>query len=170
MLSSWSDLAFVVVHVLCLGLTLPVLSAFGLRLRPFGVVPRWRHVEATAADLGVLWQPGAIVPGSRQANGFADLFTLILTIALVILVVGCATLATLVIRRGWERRDELAVRTAMGATRGALRRDVFGDWLALLAIGTASGVGLGKLIDCSAVPQGRGGKSSEGKGGHRGKG
>ena len=141
------DLGFVLVQVLCVGVALPVLSAFTTAGWPPQLRSRWAHAQAPASNLGFEWLPDAITPGMRQASGFGDLMSLLLALGLVVLLVGCATQGTLVLRRGWEQREELSTHTALGATRADLRRLVLGNWLRLLAIGTALGVGLGLGLD-----------------------
>ncbi len=61
----------------------------------------------------------------------------------LILVAGCAYLATLLSARIAGRRQELALRVALGAGRGRIARQLLVETLLLIAAGAASGVFLG---------------------------
>ena len=61
---------------------------------------------------------------------------------MLILLVVCANVANLVLVRGVSRRGELAVRLALGASRGRLLRLLFVENLVLAIPGALGGVAL----------------------------
>jgi predicted permease len=67
------------------------------------------------------------------------LFTLLVIVALVLLI-ACGNIANLQLARATGRRHELSVRTALGATRATLVRQLFSESAILSAAGAAAGV------------------------------
>lgn len=60
----------------------------------------------------------------------------------VVLLVGCANTANLLLARAADRRRELAVRSAIGASRADLIRQLLVEGMVLAAIGAAGGIAL----------------------------
>jgi putative ABC transport system permease protein len=65
---------------------------------------------------------------------------LLLAAAAVVFVIACSNVANLILARSVRREGELAVRAALGASHGALRRTLLGESLVLCGAGAALGV------------------------------
>jgi len=65
---------------------------------------------------------------------------LLLAAAAVVFVIACSNVANLILGRSVRRESELAVRAALGAGRGALRRTLLAESLVLCAAGAALGL------------------------------
>lgn len=130
--------------------------AFG-RLKP-GIGPEQAaaQLNAVAEQLGReypdtdhgmklrLTPPGLVDPNVRSA-AIAFGGALMLTVALV-LMIACTNLASLLLARAARRRKEIAVRMALGATRGRVVIQLLNESLLLSAIGAGLGLVLGGML------------------------
>jgi putative ABC transport system permease protein len=71
---------------------------------------------------------------------------LLLAAAAIVFVIACSNVANLILARSVRREGELAVRAALGASRGALRRTLLAESLVLCGAGAVLGVLLARPL------------------------
>ena len=84
--------------------------------------------------------------GSQLAAPARTILLLLLAAAAVVFVIACSNVANLILGRSVRRESELAVRAALGASRGALRRTLLAESLVLCLAGAALGLLLAKPL------------------------
>ena len=128
-------------------------AAYG-RLRP-GVSTQVATVELKGLvsamrkefDLAPAWAQGAVVIGLQESlvGGVRSTLLVLLCAVAFLLLVAVANVANLLLVRTEERRHDLAVRAALGASPRVLAGLVMGESLVLGVLGGAFGVGLAYL-------------------------
>lgn len=119
-------------------------------------------LQATAADLteiarrmqkggpkGEFPEKFAIVPQflvDTLIGNFKSTLSALLGAALLLLLIACSNVANLLLARATSRELEIAMRAAMGASRGRLMRQLLVESLLLAAIAAAAGCGLAFLV------------------------
>ena len=94
---------------------------------------------------------------SSVRNQFRDPLRLLFALVGLLLLVACAAVANLLLARGCARQRELAVRTAIGASRSRLLRQLLVEGLLLSASGSAVGLlistwSAGMLVEWLSTP------------------
>jgi putative ABC transport system permease protein len=82
-------------------------------------------------------------------------FYMLLGAATVLLLIACSNLAGMLLSRGWARQEELAIRAALGASRGRIFRQILAESCLLGAAGGLAGIAfaaLGVRVFCAAAP------------------
>jgi predicted permease len=82
----------------------------------------------------------------QLASPARTILLLLLAAAAIVFVIACSNVANLILARSVRRESELAMRAALGASRGALRRTLLAESLVLCAAGAALGLLLARPL------------------------
>jgi Acidobacterial duplicated orphan permease len=116
------------------------------------------QLQVLSGDLAVQYpqaNSGRIFTAEWQAKaeggGLQVLSILVLAVAAAVLMIACTNLATLLFAFNESRRREIAMRAALGATRGMLLRQLVTEYAVLAGFGVAGGLILAQRL-ISLVP------------------
>ncbi len=96
--------------------------------------------NAEAYPASAKYQISATLLRDQIAAPARTILLILLSAAAVVFVIACSNVANLILARTVRREGELAVRAALGASRGALRRTLLGESLVLCGAGAALGI------------------------------
>ena len=99
------------------------------------------------ADVSFVWsaESSSPIPSGLRVL-VAGFLALLMSIVAVVLVIACANLAGVLLARGVVRRREIALRTAIGAGRARVVRQLLTETTLLFAIGAIAGIGLARVL------------------------
>ncbi len=135
----------------------------GARLRPsvslsqaaaeLAVIGRALQQEYPADNKDRSIVVAALSPVPGETAPVAAFLGLLAAIATLVLAIACANIAGVLLAQGAERRREIAVRLAIGASRGRIAAQLLTETLLLFAIGATVGLALAAALPSLVVSQ-----------------
>ena len=97
------------------------------------------HAKGSMDDVVTRVVPEQLSPPDPSVSGFLPLAAAVfLALVLMILMIACANVGNLLFTRAVTRQREMAIRTAMGASRGRLTRQLLTESMLLAVMGVYS--------------------------------
>ena len=129
--------------------TTPKASRDQRRLTVLGRLTSNHTLDQASAELtaiGPTWSARSLLRKNESSEGDRRFAWMLVALVALVLVVACTNLANLVLARGASRQGELAVRMAMGASRGQLIWEQCVESLLLAAAGMVVAYGAFRVL------------------------
>ncbi|HJU73981.1 MAG TPA: ADOP family duplicated permease [Gemmatimonadaceae bacterium] len=102
------------------------------------------HADSRPYEAKAVASLGSLIPGREPSSGGQNgrVAAWLFGMALIVLLIACANVASLVLARGLSRRAEVAVRRALGGNMSRLVRQFFTESFVVALLGCAVGLAL----------------------------
>jgi len=106
-----------------------------------------RQLSAQYPDTNQHFSAAKVIPELEELVGDTrPALRILFAAVMLVLLIACANVAGLLLARGSRRRSEIAVRTAMGASRAQILRQMLVESLVLGLAGGFAGIGISLLV------------------------